>query len=339
MNGMMETFPYPDGRPSARLRIDAANQGIIFRHGNGPDGCDEFGAREASVVLEDGVFHLFYDGAKPGYGWRACLAVSRNLEHWEHHGPMLELGAPGEPDSGTATSPWFLKSHDLWHMFYLGSTRTTPDQDRIPIPPYTTHYATAPALAGPWTKHPDRQPFLPKEGTWHADSACPGYVLRHGDRCLMFFSAAAYDVPGDETSPLRRTLGLATAPAPEGPWQVASTPLLPTEEQIENSSVYFERANNLWFLFTNHIGLDHRGEYTDAVWVYWSKDPEAWDPANKAVVLDKHNTGLDCVGMPSVVPVGGRLAIFYDAPEPGSTTHMHRDIGLAWLQLPLRPPR
>ncbi len=223
-------------------------------------------------------------------------------------------------------------------MFYLGSTRTTPDQDRIPIPPYTTHYATAPALGGPWAKHPDRQPFLPKEGTWHADTACPGYVLRHGDRCLMFFGAAAYDVPGDETSPLRRTLGLATALAPEGPWQVASTPLLPTEEQIENSSVYFERANNLWFLFTNHIGLDHRGEYTDAVWVYWSKDPEAWDPADKAVVLDKQNTGLDCVGMPSVVPVGGRLAIFYDAPEPGSTTHMHRDIGLAWLQLPLRPP-
>ena len=54
-------------------------------------------------------------------------------------------------------------------------------------------------------------------------------------------------------------------------------------------------------------------------------------------MLDHENTGLDCVGMPSVVPVGDRLAIFYDAPEPGSTSHMGRDIGLAWLPLPLKP--
>jgi hypothetical protein len=41
-------------------------------------------------------------------------------------------------------------------------------------------------------------------------------------------------------------------------------------------------------LSTNHIGVD-RGEYTDAIWVYWSKDPNRRDPKNKAVVLDGHN--------------------------------------------------
>jgi hypothetical protein len=47
--------------------------------------------------------------------------------------------------------------------------------------------------------------------------------------------------------------------------------------------------------------------------------------------------------LPSVVKAGNRLAIFYDGnPEPaipaGVKSHMHRDIGLAWLDLPTRLP-
>jgi hypothetical protein len=39
--------------------------------------------------------------------------------------------------------------------------------------------------------------------------------------------------------------------------------------------------------------------------------------------------------MPSVVPVGQRLALFYDASTTRSG-NMGRDIGLAWLDLPLK---
>ena len=60
---------------------------------------------------------------------------------------------------------------------------------------------------------------------------------------------------------------------------------------MENSSLYFEPANRTWFLFTNHVGLDGF-EYTDAVWVYWSKDLNHWDPAHKAVVLDRQQLHL-----------------------------------------------
>jgi hypothetical protein len=42
--------------------------------------------------------------------------------------------------------------------------------------------------------------------------------------------------------------------------------------------------------------------------------------------------------MPSVLPVGGRLALFYDAPGGDSMSHMGRNIGLAWFDLPLKPP-
>ena len=86
--------------------------------------------------------------------------------------------------------------------------------------------------------------------------------------------------------------------------------------EAENSSLYFEPANQIWFLFTNHIGIDIRGEYTDGIWVYWSKDLNRWDPQCKAVVLDYRNCSWskDCIGMPTVTAVGRRLALLYDGP-------------------------
>jgi len=33
-----------------------------------------------------------------------------------------------------------------------------------------------------------------------------------------------------------------------------------------------------------------------------------------------------------------RLAVLYDAPGGDSKSHMKRDVGLAWLDLPLVPP-
>jgi len=71
---------------------------------------------------------------------------------------------------------------------------------------------------------------------------------------------------------------------------VSYAAFVPIEEQIENASVYYEESNETWFLFTNHIGVDdNHPEYTDAIWVYWSKDLNQWDPANKAIVLDGQN--------------------------------------------------
>ena len=43
--------------------------------------------------------------------------------------------------------------------------------------------------------------------------------------------------------------------------------------------------------------------------------------------------------MPSVVKVGDRLALFYDASPTGADSNMGRDIGMAWLPLPLKPPQ
>lgn len=318
---------YPDGRPGAAFRLNAKDQGVILKHGDGPDKCDYLGAREALIFEEKGIYHLFYDGAGPK-GWLACLATSPDLKTWQKKGPVLDLGNRGESDSASASSPWVYHDGNEWHMFYLGTPKATRAPNRIPSPPYLTMKAKSKSLAGPWEKQKSVIPFRTKPGTYYADTASPGHILKQGDEYLMFFSAS-----------MKRTLSIARTKDLNGAWTVDEKPIVPPEEQIENSSLYYEEQNKTWFVFTNHIGLE-KGEYTDAVWVYWSKDLNHWDAANKAVVLDEKNCtwSRKCIGMPSVIKVGNRLAMFYDAPGGDSNSHMNRDLGLAWLDLPLIPP-
>ena len=162
-------------------------------------------------------------------------------------------------------------------MFYLGTPNASGAPDLVPSFPYLTMKARSKSLAGPWIKQPDLIPFRTKPKTYYADTSSPGHIVKQGDEYLMFFSAS-----------MKRTLGIARTKDLNGPWAIDPQPIVPPEEQIENSSLYFEPSNKTWFLFTNHIGLDG-GEYTDAVWVYWSKDLNKWDAKNKAVVLDGKN--------------------------------------------------
>lgn len=327
---------YPDGRPAAKLRLEAKDAGPIIRHAQGPASCDYLGAREAICFRFGDIFYLYYDGAGPT-GWRACLAVSRDLRHWDLKGPVLDLGEPGDDDAGTASSPWTVFDGASWHMFYVGSRSTTPAPNRIPAVPYFTLAAKSAHPQGPWVKQRHVVPFRTKPGTYYADTASPGQVVKEGDEYLMFFSAAHF-VDGPKRR-LFRTVSIARTRNLDGPWEIDSRPAFPPEHQIENSALFFEPANRTWFLFTDHIGVDQDGEYTESIWVYWSGSLNNWDPEHRAVVLDERNCkwSTRCIGMPSVVPVGGRLALFYDASTTRSA-NMGRDVGLAWLERPLKAP-
>ena len=334
-----EPEKYADHRPGAPYRLEAQDQGVVLKHGDGPGKCDILGAREALVYEADGTYYLHYDGAGPR-GWLACLAVSKDLIHWTKKGPVLDLGKRSEDDSATASSPWVHFDGKQWHMFYVGSARATPPPELIPAVPYVTMKARASSPSGPWIKQPGVVPFRPQPGTYYSDTASAGDILRHNNEYLMFFSAAMLRPRGSELV-FYRTIGLARTRNLDGPWKVDPEPIVPPTEQLENSSMYYEPTNQTWFLFVNHIGVAAgAGEYGDAVWVYWTRDLNRWDTAHKAVVLDGKNCGWSsrCIGVASVVKAGNRLAILYDAAGGDSTSNMRRDIGLAWLNLPLVLP-
>lgn len=324
---------YSDSRPAPTFRMDAKDHGIVLRYGDGPEQCDILGARDVWVFEADGTYYMHYDAAGPK-GWLSSLAVSNNLINWEKKGPILELGEAGEDDSKSAAYGVTYLNGDQWHMFYLGTPNVSRAPDLIPSFPYLTMKAKGNSPTGPWIKQKEVVPFRPKPGTYYSATASPGQVMKYGDEFLQFFSAST------NQGNVLRTLGIARTKNLDGVWAIDPDPIVPLEEQIENSTFYYEKSIKTWFLFTNHIGIDDGKEYTDAIWVYWSKDLNKWDAANKAVVLDGQNCtwSKKCIGLPSVVQVDNRLALFYDAPEGESTSHMKRHIGLAWLNLPLTVP-
>jgi len=329
-----EITTYPDGRPTAKYRLAARDHGPVLRHGDGPAQCDYLGARDIWVWENGGLYFMHYDGAGPN-AWLTCLATSKNLAHWNKLGPVLQLGKPGEDDSASASYGVTYRDGRRWHMFYLGTPHRTPAPDFIPAFPYQTLKARSTSPKGPWVKQPNVVPFRPKPGTYYSVTASPGFVLQHRGEHLMFFSAST-------DRPVLRTLGIARTRNLEGPWRIDEEPIVPATEQVENTSLYYDTKSRLWWLFTNHVGLRDGLEYTDAIWVYWAKDLNHWNPDHKAVVLDGRNCtwSRQIIGLPSVLKVGKRLAVLYDGYAgdgipPGVKSHMNRDVGLAWLDLPL----
>ncbi len=328
-----------EGRPTATFRMAAQDAGVVLRHGDGPDRCDELGARDVWVWESGGTFFMHYDGAGTN-GWLACLATSKDLTHWTKFGPVLQLGQASADDSASASYGTTFFDGTKWQMFYLGTPHATPAPDRIPAPPYLTMKAQSDSPSGPWVKEPAVVPFRPGDipaANYGASSivvASPGMIVKSGAEYLMFVSGGGYSAKNNQAPfgniTIARTKNL------EGKWTIDPEPMLPWDETCENASLYFEPANQTWFLFCNHINVS----FTDAIWVYWTTDLNHWHAEAKAVVLDGSNCrwSRKCIGLPSVVKVGNRLAIFYDAPGGDSTSHMNRDVGLAWLDLPLKIP-
>ena len=326
-------FPlYKDGRPECKYRMNAEDAGVVMRYGDGPDSCDLIGARDLWMFkADDSTFCMHYDAAGPK-GWLTSLAISKDLIHWVKKGPVLQLGGKDEPDSKSASYGTTYFDSKKWHMFYLGTPNVSSAPSLVPSFPYLNMKAESNSPFGPWIKRRDIIPFKPKENTFYSSTTSPGFIVKNNDEYMMFFSAADFTI--------KRTICIARTKDLDGPWKIDPAPIVPPEEQVENSSMYYEPANKTWFLFTNHIGLDKEGEYTDAIWVYWSSDLNKWSTDHKAVVLDGQNCKWSkrCIGLPSVIKYKNRLAVLYDAPGGNSVSHMRRSIGLAFLNLPLNIP-
>jgi len=336
---------YEDDRPIATCRINAKDQGVILRHGDQDAEYDIFGARDVYVFKHHDTYFLHYDAAGPK-GWLVSLATTNDLNKFTKKGPVLDLGYEGAFDSASASyGTVYLDGQTFW-MYYLGTQTVSPPPDLVPQGPYYLMKAKSLSPNGPWLK--DLKPSLaPSPNTYYDLTVSPGQIVEYKGKYLQFFSAGQRSMFG-----VQRTIGIARADKPSGPWLIDRTPIISVSEQIENTSLYYQSSNNMWFMFVNHVSLKGRTEFTDAIWVYWTHDIEHWDSNSKAIVLDNHNSSWSktVIGLPSVLPINDKLAIFYDGIDlesvkdklvgqhPDSRHHMERDIGLAWLELPIKTP-
>ena len=130
-----------------------------------------------------------------------------------------------------------------------------------------------------------------------------------------------------------RTLGIARTKDLDGPWTARpAADRAARRSRSRTPRLYYEPANRTWFLFTNHIGICDGGEYTDAVWVYWTQGPGPLgrgDTRRSSSTAQNCTWSKRCIGLPSVVKVGERLAVFYDAPG-GESIEPHAPRRRAW---------
>ncbi len=337
------------------------DQGIVLR----PDAVgganytwDGGGVREANINREGNTYDMYYDGAAT-FGenlWRACLATSTDLIHWTKQGKKLNAAIDDDPtgaskgyrDWKSASSPWIIKEGATYYMFYLGCLSVFGGG--IPSSPYYTLLATSTSISGPWAKR-NYESGKEKHVPFYTDAlhecSAPGCVIVNpkwkgtGDilnKKYLLFSCGSFAESIVRTNDLSITDAYDAA-SPNF-WTYDPQYLFPPEDCPENSSMYYEPANGYYFLFINHIRTPQK-DYTDAAWVYWTKDIDHWDQNNKAIVIDSSVStwAKGAIGMPTVVKVDStKLAIFYDGCVGNGTGHLGRSIGLAYAKLPLQPP-
>lgn len=325
---------------------------------------DGGGIREAILTCTEGEYYLSYDGAMPGATeesyWNACQARSTDLIHWEKLGPNLMASALTHPEGSeeiykdfrSASSPWSFQENGMWYHYYVGADHCS--KEGVPAFLYSTMLATSETMTGQWDKHCDlpgneKHVCFPAglAGCWDDATVSPGQVMVNPrwkedpvreKKYLMFYSGSCSGV-------CKRSIGIARTDdltasddfdRQEGNfWQKDPEPILPPEDDIENTSIYYEEESGLYWLFTNHI---YNNEYTNSVWVYWTDDVEHWDPQNKAIVIDASVSSWahGAIGMPTVVKKDDHtLVLLYDAVPGDGTGHLNRHIGLAEICLPL----
>lgn len=322
---------------------------------------DGGGMREAIVNRVGKYYYLSYDGAMPGKTpqsyWNACTARSEDLIHWEKCGVSLYASAITNAnteckDYCSASSPWSIQEDGVWYRYYLGADHCSPEG--IPAFQYSTMLATSNSMEGPWHKRCD-QPHaaghvcfpVGNPGDWDDVTASPGEVLRNpkygivpdSKKYMMFYSGSCSGITRRSIG-IVRTDDLSVTDAFDHKsgnfWIKDPEPILPPSEDIENSSIYFEKDTGIYWLFTNHI---YQNSYTDAIWVYWTLDIDCWNPEDKAIVIDRNVStwAKGAIGMPTVCPTDhGTLAVFYDGVHGEGTGHLDRHIGLAEISLPLK---
>ena len=285
----------------------------------------QLGARDVWVYEAGGTYYMHYDGAGPK-GWLACLATSKDLVHWTKKGPVLDFGKPGEDDSASASYGVTYFDGKTWHMFYLGTPHATPAAGPDPGVSVPDDEGQEQSPAGPWVKQKDVVPFRTKPGTYYSDTASPGQVVKQGDEYLMFFSAS-----------MKRTIGIARTKDLDGPGSIRADPAaggadrellaLLRAGQQDVVPVHQPRRAGRVRVHRRGLGLLDQG-------------PEPLGRRRQGRGAGRQELQLEpqIIGLPSVVKVGNRLAVLYDGPGGDSKSHMHRDIGLAWLELPLTPP-
>jgi len=187
--------------------------------------------------------------------------------------PILTSGGPGDWDEAIIEAGDALKDGDTYYLYYHGVAKTTKRWGKMG---YRIGLATAKHPLGPWTKYGD-QPLLGlgPEGTWEDRAVACAFILRDAPgKYYMWYSGCG--------TPKKRgySVGLATAPRPEGPWtKHPQNPLIESFGYVGG----VVKHQGKYFLYTEHpiasISPDYgpislaMADAPEGPWKIWPSNP------------------------------------------------------------------
>ncbi|MCB9136422.1 MAG: family 43 glycosylhydrolase [Anaerolineales bacterium] len=186
---------------------------------------DNFGLKDHSVFKYDGYYYLvsiFIPGER-----KFAYARSQDLCEWEDLGPILAERTPGTWDEMAIWAPFVLEEADVYYLYYTGVTSDFTQSIML---------VTSTDPADPTAWQPQGMIFQPTHpgagwtaGIW-ADCRDPHVIYADGQYYLFYTGT---DIAGG-------IVGVASAPAPEGPWTDLGPVVPPVLDQYyESPSVFF----------------------------------------------------------------------------------------------------
>lgn len=176
----------PQDKKSTTLGLAFSDDGVHWERGK--DNPIWTKAGNWSNFLRDVRVHRFE--GEPGF-WMYYSDGDRHIDlarsddgiHWTKHAgnPVLPLGEPGAWDDYSAFQPWVFYRDGYYHMFYTGSSRSSPTG-------YQFGYAwSTDGIA--WQKSPDNPVFRPsrEKGAWNAGKVSMHVVAETGDETFNIY--------------------------------------------------------------------------------------------------------------------------------------------------------
>jgi hypothetical protein len=254
--------------------------------GKGPAGSwDSLSVWAPTVVFHDGLYHMFYTGAAPG--WRTFeigYATSTDGLTWEKYAenPVFKADGTGFDAAAVGASPVLLEGN-TWVLYYMGEKTVGVGG---PI-----GRATAPDPTGPWTRSEDPVLTSGSPTEWDAQGLIPCSAIATGGGYVMYYlglgssiSTEANDMIGMATSPDGIAWTKYDDPATTDPPYAESDPVLPLGlEGWKMSNIYevtVRPTTEGWEMFYSEKGWSKDygipvyriGYATSDDGIHWTKD-------------------------------------------------------------------
>jgi len=205
--------------------------------------CDPLGWFPENLDLKDHSVFWF-----DGYYYLVATQLPRSKQFvyartvdmcvWEEMTPILTERAQGDWDEAAIWAPYIWEEGGVFYMVYTGVTREFTQSILLAT-------STNPADPLSWEKkgmifQPDHEGMVWVEGQW-ADCRDPS-VLMAGNTYFMYYTGV--DADGG-------IVGMATSPAPYGPWRDWGSTILPLPDQALPESPTTIVHDGVYYLFYN----------------------------------------------------------------------------------------